>query len=64
MIYNPQRGDRVRVVSDTLNTGHVGDAGTIVHIVPDDVLPYRVRLDHYKVSDVLCFGAEELELLT
>ena len=53
-------GDRVRVILDTLNTGHVGDAGTVVLVEQDDVLPYRVRLDGYRVVDVLCFSAEEL----
>ncbi len=63
MIYKPTRGDRVTVIADALNSGHVGDIGTIVDIVPDDVLPYRVRLDHYKPIGVLCFSAEELELV-
>lgn len=52
-------GDRVRVILDTLNTGHVDDTGTVVFVVPEDPLPYRVRLDQYAIV-TLCFSAEEL----
>ncbi len=58
------RGDRVRVIVDTLNSGHTGDVGGVVDVVDGDALPYRVRLDNYKALDVLCFSDEELELIS
>lgn len=64
MIYNPKIDDHVRVIADTLGSGHVGYTGHVVGIGDGDPFHAWVMIENEaRAGRVFGYRSDELEIV-